>query len=73
MPRYGSAKLAIFSNAGAATSPPAWTTFGSSTITAARNLGSSAGANPTNDATNLSFEYSPFSAFSAVPVLPAMS
>jgi hypothetical protein len=47
--------------------------LGSSTITAARNLGSSAGANPTNDATYLSFEYSPFSAFSAVPVLPAMS
>ena len=56
MPRYGSAKLAIFSNAGAATSPPECTTFGSSTITATSSFGSSAGAKPTNEATNLSFE-----------------
>ncbi len=52
MRRYGSAKLMIWPNAGAATVPPKIEPFcGSSTITAHSSLGCEAGAKPMNDAT----------------------
>src|SRR6185436_15897910 len=53
-PRYGIAAAAISLNAGAATSPPYTSVFGSSMTIRMTRRGSSAGTIPTNEAIRLS-------------------